>query len=136
MKPIPTLKESGFLTTVQEGLLYIFECFVTCENSQSNLFPGQTRSLVYLIKSYPNDPELLANETEAVLLDRYRKYFDEVSVSVSSRSINGDNAGPYKLEIKVGITEGGKTYQLGNVLNDVYGGTNKLINRIARLEGM
>lgn len=137
MRPIPTLKDAGYITSIEQALLYIFECFVTCEHSQSNYFKGMTKSLSYLIKSNPNEPENLASEVERVLLDRYRKYFEEVRVTVVSKMTTDDPAGPYKLEIQVQVTEEGKVFTLGNVLNDALTAGNNLLSRITTLgDGM
>lgn len=130
MNPIETMDSLGRITDVRQGMLYLFKCFATANQAQSNEYGGSS-SLMACIASNTNNPEGMALDTTTALQQLYNAHFDNVTVNCWTTDLTGDGSqNKYALNMSVDVTEAGEVYKLANVLNDAYNVGDDLLSQI------
>ena len=81
----PTLGSVGFLTTPESKAERALSDYIGTNFSQSNVFYGSLKSMIYAVKNNTNDMAGLANQVTNDLTELYGKYLSGV-VSVNNRS--------------------------------------------------
>jgi hypothetical protein len=119
----PTLDSVGFITNPRSKAERILTDYLGSNYSQSNIFLGRVKSLIYAIKNNTNNIVRTSNQVQDDLSTLFNAYLDSVTVEVQMEPItnaNGQATARYDLQIKVqflnnGIIESlGKTIQLDN----------------------
>ena len=106
MVVLPTMSIYGLtknkIIMAEKILLY----FLVSDYSQSSSFYGEISSFKYIFNSYRTDLDRLAYETQEVLIELYKKYFNEVSVEVDIEEVNLNNANKkYQLSVSIKLED-------------------------------
>ena len=111
-----TLDSVGFLTTPESKAERILADYIGTNFSQSNVFYGRLKSMVYAVKNNTNDMAGLANQVTNDLSELYGKYLSGVVVDVQAVPTvepNGSiNDAVYELQMDVQFLSGSNVVQL------------------------
>lgn len=97
MQAIPTLSTSGWVKDIEEGGNILLTLFITSDGYQSTEYKGSVKSLSYIVGTYGEDIEGMELAVTNALDELYSTYFDNVDVSVSITTKDGESS------IEVGI---------------------------------
>ena len=130
----PTLDSVGFLTTPESKAERILSDYIGTNFSQSNVFYGSLKSMIYAIKNNTNDMAGLANQVTNDLTELYGKYLSGVVVeaqAVPTVSPDGSvNDAVYELQMDVQFLSGSNVVQLAkSIMVD-----NKGLGRLMTIE--
>lgn len=120
----PTMDSVGFLTNPRSKAERILTDYLGSNFSQSNVFLGKVKSLIYAIKNNTNNMPGTAKQIQDDLTVLYNAYLDSVTVDVQIVALpmadgSGESA-RYDLQISVqylsnGVMESlGKSIQMDN----------------------
>lgn len=129
-----TLDSVGFLTTPESKAERILADYIGTNFSQSNVFYGRLKSMVYAVKNNTNDMAGLANQVTNDLSELYGKYLSGVVVDVQAVPTvepNGSiNDAVYELQMDVQFLSGSNVVQLAkSIMVD-----NKGLGRLMTIE--
>lgn len=120
----PTMDSVGFISNPKSKAERILTDYIGSNYSQSNIFLGRIKSLIYAIKNNTNDMPKTAMQIQDDLTTLYNAYLESVTVNVTIVPTNqmdgSENTAVYELLISVqflsnGIIESlGKSIQLDN----------------------
>ena len=116
---VPTLSGSGWLTGVAERADALLSYFLVSDYTQSNTHKGGIASLPYIIQRETRNIFSLKEDISGALGTLLRRYFD----NTDSRSAR------YNLTLSVTISDGGKRYSLGKLIDVV----NNRVHRVTNL---
>jgi len=125
---VPTLSGSGWLTGVAERADALLSYFLVSDYTQSNTHRGGITSLPYLIQNKSRNIFSLKEDIASALSLLLRRYFDNASVSVELDNPDARSA-RYNLTLSVIITDAGKRYSLGKLIDVV----NNRVHRVTNL---
>lgn len=130
----PTLDSVGFLTTPESKAERILSDYIGTNFSQSNVFYGSLKSMIYAVKNNTNDMAGLANQVTNDLTELYGKYLSGVVVeaqAVPTVSPDGSvNDAVYELQMDVQFLSGSNVVQLAkSIMVD-----NKGLGRLMTIE--
>lgn len=130
----PTLDSVGFLTTPESKAERILSDYIGTNFSQSNVFYGSLKSMIYAVKNNTNDMAGLANQVTNDLTELYGKYLSGVVVEVQAVptvSTDGSvNDAVYELQMDVQFLSGSNVVQLAkSIMVD-----NKGLGRLMTIE--
>lgn len=130
----PTMDSVGFITNPKAKAERILTDYIGSNYSQSNIFLGRVKSLIFAIKNNTNDMPKTAMQIQDDLTTLYNAYLDSVTVDVSivpvSHSDGSDNSAVYDLQISVQFLANGVIESLGKSIQM----DNTGFKRIATLE--
>ena len=112
MATIPSLSESGWISSPAEKLDKLLTYFVTSEYSQSNLYAGKISSFPYLIATYGSDQYRLQAETRDTLESFLGRYFDSVDIDVKVVQ-NPENDSKLSVKLLLIVTDNDVRYSAG-----------------------
>ena len=111
-----TLDSVGFLTTPESKAERILSDYIGTNFSQSNVFYGSLKSMIYAVKNNTNDMAGLANQVTNDLTELYGKYLSGVVVEVQAvPTVDSDgnvNDAVYELQMDVQFLSGSNVVQL------------------------
>lgn len=120
----PTMDSVGFLTNPRSKAERILTDYLGSNYSQSNIFLGKVKSLIYAIKNNTNNMPATAAQVRNDLTELYNAYLDNVTVEVDivplTLSNGSSESSRYDLQIAIqylsnGVLESlGKTIQMDN----------------------
>ena len=130
----PTLDSVGFLTTPESKAERILSDYIGTNFSQSNVFYGSLKSMIYAVKNNTNDMAGLANQVTNDLTELYGKYLSGVVVEVQTvPTVDPDgnvNDAVYELQMDVQFLSGSNVVQLAkSIMVD-----NKGLGRLMTIE--
>ena len=130
----PTLDSVGFLTTPESKAERILSDYIGTNFSQSNVFYGRLKSMIYAVKNNTNDMASLANQVTNDLTELYGKYLSGVVVEVQAvPTVSSDgsvNDAVYELQMDVQFLSGSNVVQLAkSIMVD-----NKGLGRLMTIE--
>ena len=130
----PTLDSVGFLTTPESKAERILSDYIGTNFSQSNVFYGSLKSMIYAVKNNTNDMAGLANQVTNDLTELYGKYLSGVVVEVQAvPTVSPDssvNDAVYELQMDVQFLSGSNVVQLAkSIMVD-----NKGLGRLMTIE--
>ena len=130
----PTLDSVGFLTTPESKAERILSDYIGTNFSQSNVFYGSLKSMIYAVKNNTNDMAGLANQVTNDLTELYGKYLSGVVVEVQAvPTVSPDgsvNDAVYELKMDVQFLSGSNVVQLAkSIMVD-----NKGLGRLMTIE--
>lgn len=130
----PTLDSVGFLTTPESKAERVLSDYIGTNFSQSNVFYGSLKSMIYAVKNNTNDMAGLANQVTNDLTELYGKYLSGVVVEVQAVptvSTDGSvNDAVYELQMDVQFLSGSNVVQLAkSIMID-----NKGLGRLMTIE--
>ncbi len=125
---VPTLSGSGWLTGVAERADALLSYFLVSDYTQSNTHKGGIASLPYIIQRETRNIFSLKEDISGALGTLLRRYFDDATVSVSIDNTDSRSA-RYNLTLSVTISDGGKRYSLGKLIDVV----NNRVHRVTNL---
>ena len=112
----PTLDSVGFLTTPESKAERVLSDYIGTNFSQSNVFYGSLKSMIYAVKNNTNDMAGLANQVTNDLTELYGKYLSGVVVEVQAvPTVSPDgsvNDAVYELQMDVQFLSGSNVVQL------------------------
>lgn len=112
----PTMDSTGFISSARSKAERILADYLGTNFSQSNIFHGRLKSLVYAVKNNTNDMSGLGVQVTHDLEELYNAYLEGVSVEVQAVPVKFDNGavndGVYDLQIHV-------QYMVGGVLEEL-----------------
>lgn len=112
---VPTLSPEGWLKDLVSAANKLMDYFLASEHSQSDQFKGHVTSFPYLVQQSGHDPNELESNVQIQLSTFLRRTFEEVNVQVDSNNLDSPD-GRYNLTIDVMITDKGKQYSLGRLI--------------------
>ena len=112
MTSIPSLSESGWISSPAEKVDKLLSYFVTSEYSQSNLYSGKIASFPYLIANYASDQYRLQAEIRETLESFLDRYFDSVDVDVKVED-NPKNDSKLSIKLILVVTDDNVRYSAG-----------------------
>lgn len=129
-----TLDSVGFLTTPESKAERILADYIGTNFSQSNVFYGKLKSLIYAVKNNTNDMSNLALQVSNDLTELYEKYLSGVVVDVravpTTTASGGVNDAVYELQMEVQFLSGSNVVQLAkSIMVD-----NKGLGRLMTIE--
>ena len=130
----PTLDSVGFLTTPESKAERVLSDYIGTNFSQSNVFYGSLKSMIYAVKNNTNDMAGLANQVTNDLTELYGKYLSGVVVEVQAvPTVSSDgsvNDAVYELQMDVQFLSGSNVVQLAkSIMVD-----NKGLGRLMTIE--
>lgn len=130
----PSLDSVGFLTTPESKAERILGDYIGTNFSQSVVFYGGLRSLIYAVKNNTNDMAGLSSQVTNDLTELFGKYLSGVVVEVQAvptTSHNGSvNDAVYELQMDVQFLSGSNVVQLAkSIMVD-----NKGLSRLMTIE--
>lgn len=130
----PTLDSVGFLTTPESKAERVLSDYIGTNFSQSNVFYGRLKSMIYAVKNNTNDMASLANQVTNDLTELYGKYLSGVVVEVQAvPTVSPDgsvNDAVYELQMDVQFLSGSNVVQLAkSIMVD-----NKGLGRLMTIE--
>ena len=130
----PSLDSVGFLTTPESKAERILSDYIGTNFSQSNVFYGSLKSMIYAVKNNTNDMAGLANQVTNDLTELYGKYLSGVVVEVQAvPTVSPDgsvNDAVYELQMDVQFLSGSNVVQLAkSIMVD-----NKGLGRLMTIE--
>lgn len=128
--PIPTFSTSGWISDITQKADALLAYFFVNDRSQTNNPPGGVQSLPYILQSEEVGPRL-TEAVEMALGALYRAYFDDVDVTVTLVPIDPGNDSRLDMKISLMVTQAGRKYSLGKLID--YSGNR--INKVTNLNG-
>lgn len=113
---VPSLSSAGWLTNLNEKADALMSYYIGSEHSQTHLYRDKVTSLPYHIQQYGNSPLKLKDAVERDLSDYFQRYFESADVTVTVDEPNQDDPERINLQVKVTVTENGKRYSLGKLI--------------------
>lgn len=127
--PVPSLSAAGWIVSSAEKADALLSHFYESEKSQSYLYGQNITNCQWLLEQYGNNIIEITSQIRSALQVYLGRYYDAVNVEVTNDD-NADNpSGKITLHIYIDVTEDGKTYSMGQLLNI----TNSKIQKIIRL---
>jgi hypothetical protein len=124
---IGSLSDKGWIHDVKPKADKLMGYYMTSNYSQSNLFFGEIVSLPKQIQEHNSDPvalrELIRSDLERIL----GRFYDSVSVDVSTSLANQDDPGRLNVTVQALVAQDGQTYSLGRLIESVNGKVVKII---------
>lgn len=115
MANVPDLSVKGWITNPLEKADKMMAHFYAAEFSQSNLFPKDVHSFVYLLQKNLNKPTDLQYGLEEVLTKYFNKYFQNTVVMVT---VEDDAGSATKQTVTISLTfetSDGKKFDLTEI---------------------
>jgi hypothetical protein len=114
---IPTMSMIGWTGTPHEKAAYMIGCFIAANYSQSTALYGKVTTLQYLVKKYANRLSDLENELRIIFEAKVTATFPGTATSqVYVRQTEDDNPTIYAITLQCEITENGRTYTIGKLV--------------------
>lgn len=115
MAHVPDLSVKGWITNPMEKADKLMAHFYAAEHSQSNLFPNDVHSFVYILQKNLNQPTELRFDLEQNLRTYFNKYFLNTVVDVTLTDIPG-SASKQNVNITMAFESAdGQRWDLSNV---------------------
>lgn len=128
----PTMDSVGFITDARTKAERILADYLGTNFSQSNIFQGRLKSLVYAVKNNTNDMSGLGVQVTRDLEDLFNAYLDGVTVDVQAVPTKFDNGsvndGVYDLQLSVQFMVGGVLEELAKSIQVENTGLARLVN--------
>lgn len=114
---IPTMSTIGWIDTPHEKAAYMIGCFIAANYSQSTALYGKITTLQYLVKRHANR----LTELENALLEAFEKkvsaiFPNSATAKVRVEQTDPDNPAIFSIKLACEITENGRVYQIGKLL--------------------
>lgn len=117
MTAVPTLSAKGWIDDIENKADRLTAYFFVSEFSQSELYAGNVASLPYIVANYGHDQLRCATQVEDALRTMFQRYYDQVSVTVTTDTINGRDNGQYNLIVDLNVVQGAYRYSLGKLIS-------------------
>lgn len=128
----PTMDSVGFITDARTKAERLLADYLGTNFSQSNIFHGRLKSLVYAVKNNTNDMSGLGVQVTRDLEDLFNAYLDGVTVDVQAVPMKFDNGtindGVYELQLSVQFMVGGVLEELAKSIQVENTGLARLVN--------
>lgn len=128
----PTMDSAGFITGSRSKAERILADYLSTNFSQSNIFYGRLKSLVYAVKNNTNDMSGLGVQVTRDLEELFNAYLDGVSVDVQAvptkTEVGTTNDGVYDLQISVQFMVGGVLEELAKSIQIESTGLSRLVD--------
>lgn len=111
--PVPTLTTAGWVTAPADKADALMSHFFEAEKSQTFLYGSNVSSLQSLVEQYGNNPTNMTQELRSALEDYLGRYYTGAIVNIN---IYDDGTPRYELRVYVQVTEDGKQYSFGKLL--------------------
>lgn len=119
--PLLTLSSKGLLTGVEERCDRLWAYFMTSNATQSTLYLGSVKSLSSIIAQTSPDLDAMRSQIQGEVSNLFNSYFDSALASVTITTPSYDGSERYNIAIDLSISEKGKDYSLGRVLESING---------------
>ena len=114
---LPSLSESGWITSSLQKADFIFSHFFESNFSQTEIYKGHVSSFAYLLATYHNDNDRLVNEMQSVLTNYFGRYFNSVDCEVKWTT-NAINSSIVELTLYLTFVDAeGKEYNLSKIIS-------------------
>lgn len=115
--PVPTLSLAGWVTSPSEKADALISHFYASEKSQTYLYGNSVTNLQWIIEQHSGDITNLVAALREALQNYLRKYYEAAIVEVTSNDNPSNFNGEITLSIYCQVTEEGKIYSIGKLLN-------------------
>lgn len=127
--PIPSLTSAGWVTSLPEKADSAVAYYFTSDKSQSrDTFGNNVTTLAQQIQQYGNDELSLTTFVTEQLQAYLSRYFDTVTVNVSTDIPSPIDPSRLNLTVGVIVTDDGKAYSLGRLIETLNGKVSKIID--------
>jgi hypothetical protein len=124
--PVPSLSSAGWVTAPADKADLIMAHFFEAEKSQTFLYGDNVTSLQWLVEQFGNNPTSMTQELRDALNVYLNRYYTGVIVNIN---VVDDGTPRYELRVFIQVTEDGKQYSFGKLLQV----TNSKISKIISL---
>ena len=114
--PVPSLSPSGWITDIAAKADALMSHFFESNKSQSYIYNNNVSNLQWLIEQYGSDSIDLTTQMTSTLEKYLGRYFDLVTVTVTSDDNAKNLSGSVTIKIHCLVTQGGVQYSLGKLL--------------------
>ncbi len=118
---IGSLSDKGWIRDVKPKADKMMGYYMTSNYSQSNVFLGEIVSLPKQIQEHNSDPVALRELIRSDLERYFGRFFDSVSVDVTTNYVNKDDPGRLNVTVQALVVQDGLTYSLGRLIESVNG---------------
>ena len=115
--PVPSLSLAGWIRSPAEKADALFSHFYESEKAQTVLYGDKVTNLQWLIEQYGSDIVNLLGKLRDALQQYLGAYYDTVNADVSSNDNAENTNGNINITVYIDVTEGGKSYSFGKLLN-------------------
>ena len=114
--PIPTLSTKGWITDIPEACDVLLSHFYCSYDAQTQLYFGNIASFQSILKETSQSQTLQESKIEGELHKYLNRYFDlaTIRVTVEPMSDRPEDSTKMRIRTDIKITDGGRTYSLGN----------------------
>lgn len=126
--PVPSLSAAGWITSPAEKADALFAHFYESEKSQTYLYGGNVSNLQWLIEQYGHNVIELAAQIRSTIELYLGRYYDAVNAQVTHNDNEDNPTNSITLSIHCDVTENGKLYSFGKLLNVTNSKIEKIIN--------
>lgn len=115
--PVPSLSFAGWIRSPAEKADALFSHFYESEKAQTVLYGDRVSNLQWIIEEYGSDIVNLTNKLRQGIEQYLSAYYDTVNVDITTNN-NAENLnGNINITVYIDVTEDGKTYSFGKLLN-------------------
>lgn len=119
---VPSLTKRGFIQPVTEKADFILSYIFETLPSENWLVQNQTKSVQSLVADYVNDTDGFINALRRLIDERFRMYFDDVTVDVNYHEGSEHSlTGRADISVNIIVTEGLQVYTLERSFRGIKG---------------
>ncbi len=123
---IPSLSGKGWIQDVKPKADKLMAYYLTSNYSQTDLFRGDVVSLPKQVQEHNSDPVALRDLIRADLERLLGRYFDSVTVDVSTDIPNKDDPARLNITLNATVVQDGVSYALGRLIESAQGQVAKI----------
>lgn len=109
---LPVLGGEGWVTDTTNKISILMAQALVADYSQTTIYADTITSIPYIVAQYQTDPLNMAIKLEDTLTTYYKRYFTQVTVTVTYDDTPGIT---YPLYISIIVVNDGISYSLANV---------------------
>lgn len=109
---LPVLGGEGWVTDTANQISILMAQALVADYSQTTIYADSVTSIPYIVAQYQTDPLNMAIKLEDALMTYYKRYFTQVTVTVTYDDTPGIT---YPLYISIIVVDNGTSYSLANV---------------------
>ncbi len=125
--PVPSLSGKGWIRDAKPKADKLMAYYLTSNFSQTNLFRGEVVSLPKQVQEFNSDPTALRDLIQDDLRRMLGRYFDQVTVEVTTDRPNKEDPARLNITLSVFVTQEGQTYSLGRLIETADGQVSQIM---------
>ena len=111
--PVPSLSVAGWVTAPADKASLLMSHFFEAEKSQTLLYGDKVTSLPWLVQQYGHNIIAMTQQLRTSLEVYLARYYEGASVEVTPKDDGGTR---YELQVYIQVTQNGKPYSVGKLL--------------------